>query len=185
MGEIARSKSRIASDLKSRDSNRWRPCDLKLRSETRDWRFVLNTPIQKNCEKGCDLSPRSKIASDWRLAIGDFAHLRKYPQYCWEFHDQLWEALSGTTSEKRGAPSRTGGGDSSGNALEASNALNYRAWGIPPVLSTPSKFQPFSSRFVLHGLHVFERLRGCEPARGRRGCCDFVRFELCAAKFST
>ena len=73
MGEIARSKSRIASDLKTRDSNRWRPCDLKLRFETRDWRFVLNTPIRQNCEKGCDLSPRSKIASDW--AIGDFAHL--------------------------------------------------------------------------------------------------------------
>ena len=67
--EIARSKSRIASDLKTRDSNRWRPCDLKLRFETRDWRFGLNTPIQQNCEKGCDLSPRSKIASDWRLAI--------------------------------------------------------------------------------------------------------------------
>ena len=77
MGEIARSKSRIASDLKTRDSNRWRPCDLKLRFETRDWRFVLNIPIQQNCEKGCDLSPRSKIASDWRLAIGDFAHLRQ------------------------------------------------------------------------------------------------------------
>ena len=76
MGEIARSKSRIASDLKTRDSNRWRPCDLKLRFETRDWRFVLNIPIQQNCEKGCDLRPRSKIASDWRLAIGDFAHLR-------------------------------------------------------------------------------------------------------------
>ena len=69
MGEIARSKSRIASDLKTRDSNRWRLCDLKLRFETRDWRFVLNTPIQQNCEKGCDLSPRSKIASDWRLVI--------------------------------------------------------------------------------------------------------------------
>ena len=69
MGEIARSKSRIASDLKTRDSNRWRPCDSKLRFETRDWRFVLNIPIQQNCKKGCDLSPRSKIASDWRLAI--------------------------------------------------------------------------------------------------------------------
>ena len=34
---------------------------------------------------------------------------QKYPQYCWEFHDQPWEALSGTTSEKRSAPSRTGG----------------------------------------------------------------------------
>ena len=56
MGEIARSKSRIASDLKTRDSNRWRPCDLKLRFETPDWRFVLNIPMQQNCEKGCDLS---------------------------------------------------------------------------------------------------------------------------------
>ena len=27
------------------------------------------------------------------------------------------------------------GGENSGNALEASNALNYRAWGIPAVLS--------------------------------------------------
>ena len=69
MGEIARSKSRIASNLRTRDSNRWRPCDLKLRFETRVWRFVLNTPIQQNREKGCDLSPRSKIASDWRWAI--------------------------------------------------------------------------------------------------------------------
>ena len=34
---------------------------------------------------------------------------QKCPQYCWEFHDQLWEALSRTTSEKRGAPSLTGG----------------------------------------------------------------------------
>ena len=34
---------------------------------------------------------------------------QKYPQYSWEFHDQLWEALSGTTSEKRSVPSRIGG----------------------------------------------------------------------------
>ena len=25
-------------------------------------------------------------------------------QYCWEFHDRLWEALSGTTSEKKKRP---------------------------------------------------------------------------------
>ena len=69
MGEIARSKSRIASDLKTRDSNRWRPCDLRLRFETRDWRFVLNTPIQPNCEKGCDFfrDPKSLAIGDWRF----------------------------------------------------------------------------------------------------------------------
>ena len=38
-----------------------------------------------------------------------FGTHQKYPQYCWEFHDRLWEALSGTISEKRSAPSRTGG----------------------------------------------------------------------------
>ena len=73
--------------------------------------------------------------------------VQRYPQYCWEFHDRLWEALSGTTSEKRGVPN-------SGNALEASNALNYRVWGIPAVLSTeipanalrafPGSFRNFS-----------------------------------------
>ena len=38
--------------------------------------------------------------------------------------------------KKEAPPAVLGGGDNSGNALEASNALNYRAWGIPPVLST-------------------------------------------------
>ena len=54
---------------------------------------------------------------------------QKYPQYCLEFHDRLWEALSGTTSEKRSVRSRTGGGgDTSGNALEPSNDLDF--WGL-------------------------------------------------------
>ena len=63
-------------------------------------------------------------------------HVMIYPQYCWEFHDRLWEALSGTTSEKKKRPQPYWGGVKSGNALEASNALNYRVWGIPAVLST-------------------------------------------------
>ena len=38
--------------------------------------------------------------------------------------------------KKEASPcSRTGGGENSGNALEPSNALNYRAWEIPAVLS--------------------------------------------------
>ena len=36
---------------------------------------------------------------------------------------------------KKEAPPAVLGGENSGNALEASNALNYRAWGIPAVLS--------------------------------------------------
>ena len=39
----------------------------------------FNTGIQQNYQEGCDLSPQSKIASDWRLAI--CAHLS--PQVCW------------------------------------------------------------------------------------------------------
>ena len=44
---------------------------------------------------------------------------QKYPQYCW----------------KKRRPQPYWGGENSGNALEASNALNYRFWGIPAVLS--------------------------------------------------
>ena len=36
--------------------------------------------------------------------------------------------------EKEASPAVLGG-DNYGNALEASNALNYRVWGIPAVLS--------------------------------------------------
>ena len=56
--------------------------------------------------------------------------------------------------KKEACPAVLGGGDNSGNALEASNALNYRAWGIRVVLSTgvpgnalrafPGSFRNFS-----------------------------------------
>ena len=36
---------------------------------------------------------------------------------------------------KKEAPEKYRAEDDSANALEASNALNYRAWGIPAVLS--------------------------------------------------
>ena len=36
--------------------------------------------------------------------------------------------------KKEASPAVLGGGENSGNALEASNALNYRVWGIPAVL---------------------------------------------------
>ena len=55
---------------------------------------------------------------------------------------------------KKKRPQPYWGGDNSGNALEASNALNYRVWGIPAVLSTgipgnalrafPGSFRNFS-----------------------------------------
>ena len=37
--------------------------------------------------------------------------------------------------QKKKRPQPYWGGDNSGNALETSNALNYRVWGIPAVLS--------------------------------------------------
>ena len=36
---------------------------------------------------------------------------------------------------KKRRPQPYWGGENSGNALEASNALNYRAWGVPAVLA--------------------------------------------------
>ena len=50
-----------------------------------------------------------------------------------------WPALRGPLRNqfwKKRRPQPYWGGDNSGNALEASIALNYRAWGIPAVLST-------------------------------------------------
>ena len=49
-----------------------------------------------------------------------------------------WPALKGPLRNhfwKKRRPPPYWGGENSGNALEASNALNYRAWGIPAVLS--------------------------------------------------
>ena len=56
---------------------------------------------------------RESEISNWCAFGAQRMHLpfkiQKYPQHCWEIHDQLWEAVSGTTSEKRGVPSRIGG----------------------------------------------------------------------------
>ena len=49
-----------------------------------------------------------------------------------------WPALRGPLRNqfwKKRRPQPYWGGENSGNALEASNALNYRFWGIPDVLS--------------------------------------------------
>ena len=50
-----------------------------------------------------------------------------------------WPALRGPLRIhfwKKRRPQPYWGGENSGNALEAPNALNYRAWGIPAVLSS-------------------------------------------------
>ena len=49
-----------------------------------------------------------------------------------------WPALRGPLRNqfwKKRRPQPYWGGENSGNALEASNALSYRVWGIPAVLS--------------------------------------------------
>ena len=68
-----------------------------------------------------------------------------------------WPALRGHLRNhfwKKRRPQPYWGGENSGNALEASNALNCRVWGIPAVLSRgipgnalrafPGSFQIFS-----------------------------------------
>ena len=56
-------------------------------------------------KEGKGLQPRQSASGSFWVPW----EIQKYLQYCWEFHDQLWEALSGTISVKRGVPSRTGG----------------------------------------------------------------------------
>ena len=52
MGEIARSKSRIASDLKTRGSFPQTPqLQSDLRLETRDWRFVAQHSDTSNAKR--------------------------------------------------------------------------------------------------------------------------------------
>ena len=56
--------------------------------------------------------------------------------------------------KKRGVPRPYWGGENSGFALEASNALSYRAWGIPAVLSRRIQriFQGYFLSFALQTL---------------------------------
>ena len=52
---------------------------------------------------GGGLSVASNLPKDPKIEKNqDLFLLQECSQYCWEFHDQLWEALCGTTSEKRG-----------------------------------------------------------------------------------
>ena len=83
---------------------------------------------------------------------------QKCPQCCWEFHDNSSERPSPEPLFwKKRHPQLYWGGENSGNALEPSNALNYRAWGIPAALSRgipgkalrafPGSFRNFSGIF--------------------------------------
>ena len=72
---------------------------------------------------------------------------QKCPRYCWEFHEQLWEALLEPLPKKR-RPQPYWGRDNSGNGLEVSNALNYRLGGSQPY--SRGKFQE----------KLWERFRG-------------------------
>ena len=73
----------------------------------------INHAMWSSSAKACQKKAKNYVTT-WRpqtfetLGVQSSA-FQKCPQYCWEFHDQLWEALSGTNSEKRGVPSRTGG----------------------------------------------------------------------------
>ena len=73
------------------------------------------------------------------------------------------------------------GGENSGNALEASSALNYRVWGIPAVLSRgipgnalrafPGSFRKFS------GISS-----GKSQPYGGCGCVTAISMNSCAAR---
>ena len=109
---------------------------------------LLNLASRKRCDlktrKRCDFySAAQKIASDFS-AISSAIFWRFLCDFCSKtcnlvlcdlktqrfFCDcDFWDAK---LLKKRKRPQPYWGGDNSGNALEASNALNYRAWGIQP-----------------------------------------------------
>ena len=75
--------------------------------------------------------------------------------------------------KKEGVPSRTGGERNSGNALEASNALNCRVWAIPAVLSkgnSRKRSESVSGVFPEFFRNFFRKVRavlGVWPTFGR------------------
>ena len=71
----------------------------------------------ENKANGCDSPLCDTISKRYCAIWGGISH---------------WAAKG--ASEKKRRPKPYWGGENSGNALEASNALNYRAWGIPAVL---------------------------------------------------
>ena len=90
--------------------------------------------------------------------------------------------------KKEAPPAVLGGGENSGNALKASNALNYRAWGIPAVLSRgipgnalrafPGSFRNFSG--ISSGKS--QPYWGCGPSKGYFG--QFKGYILCSGNGS-
>ena len=78
--------------------------------------------------------------------------------------------------KKEASPAVLGGGENSGNALEASNALNYRVWGIRAVLlkeipgnalrAFPSSFRSFSG--ISSGKS--QPYWGCGPKSAQKNC---------------
>ena len=78
------------------------------------------------------LAAAAEPVSSFPCFLGGANFITKHPEYCWEFHDHTSERLSPEPIlKKEASPSRTEGE----RILEASNALNYRVWGIPAVLS--------------------------------------------------
>ena len=90
------------------------PAFAALQIESRDWCFVGATyapcKIQgkKKTHKHKQMCGIVPGLGGWQNCVYVFfvgsLLIHKYPQYSWEFHDRLWEALSGTTSEKRSVP---------------------------------------------------------------------------------
>ena len=68
------------------------------------WSFWDILKSRNDCQ-----GPGLKMCECWMLSADERPNCQLSTQYCWVFHDQLWEALSGTISGKRGVPGRTGG----------------------------------------------------------------------------
>ena len=142
------------------------------------WFFGANSMIVKT-----NSTTPPSIFSKNRVSVGNSVFgvffffrglLQKYPQYCWEFHGRLWEALSGTTSEKRSVPSRTGGG---GERIPEMLWSLQVPWAIGFVGSQPYSRGEFQEKLWEHfrGLSgIFPEFFLESPSRAR-GMSHFLK----------
>ena len=65
---------------------------------------VTSVLCRKSPRQTKNTSVASSLEEEKEPSLQTLWEFQKYPQYCWEFHDPLWEALSGTISGKRAVP---------------------------------------------------------------------------------
>ena len=154
---------------------------LSKHLETPPVLFRSSLEVDSGVPVGCS-SAFSLVLAEGPMAHKRFASLPFCSSDAHEIRNTLRTAGNSMTSSERPSPEPIlkkeappavlGERDNSGNALEAANALNYRVWGIPTVLSTgiPGKalraFPVFFPEFCRNFFPNFPAVLGVWPMKG-------------------